>query len=66
VVDEMVALSGVTAEIVIAEERKRAAELEVLVGDPTKLRKLGWTPRLTLADALRDALDEARSALSAP
>ena len=62
VVDEMVALSGVTAEIVIAEERKRAAELEVLVGDCTKLRKLGWSPRLTLADALRDALDEARSA----
>lgn len=61
VVEEMVALSGVTAEIVIAEERKRAAELEVLVGDCTKLRKLGWAPRLTVADALRDALDEARS-----
>ncbi len=61
VVEQMIEVSGVAAEIVIAEERKRAAELEVLVGDPTKLRKLGWVPEKTMADALRDALDEARA-----
>jgi GDP-4-dehydro-6-deoxy-D-mannose reductase len=62
VVDEMVALGGVSAEIVISDDRKRPGELESLVGDATKLRALGWTPRLTVADALRDALEEARAA----
>ena len=59
-VEEMVSISGIRAELVTAEERKRPSELESLVGDGAKLRRLGWTPALCVADALSDALAEAR------
>ena len=57
--DEMLDLAGVSAKIEVDAARLRPAELPNLVGDPAKLRKLGWTPTRTVRDALRDALDEA-------
>jgi GDP-4-dehydro-6-deoxy-D-mannose reductase len=57
--EEMLRIAGVTATIEVAADRIRPAELPFLVGDPSKLRKLGWEPRRPLADALRDALEGA-------
>ncbi len=34
----------------------RPQELMFLVGDPTRLKGLGWAPRFTLIDGLRDAI----------
>lgn len=60
--DEMLQIAGVTAKIEVERERLRPNELPSLIGDPGKLRKLGWTPSRTVRDALRDALDEAAAA----
>jgi len=57
--DEMLQIAGVRAEIEVDRARLRPAELPSLVGDPTKLRKLGWQPSRSVRDALREALDEA-------
>jgi GDP-4-dehydro-6-deoxy-D-mannose reductase len=57
--DEMLELSGVDARIEVDPERLRPVELPGLVGDPAKLRRLGWAPSRAVRDALREALDEA-------
>ena len=63
--DEMLEIAGVSAKIVVEPERLRPNELPSLVGDPAKLRKLGWTPSRSVRDALREALAEAGVALDA-
>jgi GDP-4-dehydro-6-deoxy-D-mannose reductase len=60
--DEMLELSGVEARVEVDPERLRPAELPSLVGDPGKLRRLGWTPSRSVGDALREALGEAAAA----
>jgi GDP-4-dehydro-6-deoxy-D-mannose reductase len=57
--DEMLQIAGVEVRIEVDRRRFRPADLPNLVGDPTKLRKLGWQPSRSVRDALRDALDEA-------
>jgi GDP-4-dehydro-6-deoxy-D-mannose reductase len=57
--DEMLLLSGIEARVEADPERLRPAELPSLVGDPGKLRRLGWAPSRSVGDALRDALKEA-------
>lgn len=57
--DEMLELSGVAAHIERDDTRLRPTDLPGLVGDPTRLRQLGWRPALTVKEALRDALDGA-------
>jgi len=64
--DEMLELSRVSARIEVDRERLRAAEIPSLIGDPGKLRKLGWQPSRTVRDALREALDEAAAAADPP
>jgi GDP-4-dehydro-6-deoxy-D-mannose reductase len=61
ILDELVTLSGVEATITVDPARFRPAEIPSLVGDPTKLRSLGWTPKRTTTEALQEALEEARS-----
>jgi GDP-4-dehydro-6-deoxy-D-mannose reductase len=60
--EEMLELSGVEARVEVDPERLRPAELPSLVGDPGKLRRLGWTPSRSVGDALREALGEAAAA----
>jgi GDP-4-dehydro-6-deoxy-D-mannose reductase len=57
--DEMLRLAGVKARVEVDPERLRPAELPSLVGDPGKVRGLGWTPSRGVTQALRDALEEA-------
>ncbi|WP_404363976.1 GDP-mannose 4,6-dehydratase [Corallococcus coralloides] len=54
--EEMLHLSGVQARIELDPARLRPSDIPSLVADPGKLRALGWAPRLTVADALRDVL----------
>lgn len=63
--DEMLEIAGINAKIVVEPERLRLNELPSLVGDPAKLRNLGWAPSRSVRDALREALAEAGAALDA-
>jgi GDP-4-dehydro-6-deoxy-D-mannose reductase len=56
--DELLQLGGVQARVEVDPTRLRPAELPCLVGDPGKLRRLGWEPRWTVTDALREVLEE--------
>jgi GDP-4-dehydro-6-deoxy-D-mannose reductase len=59
ILEEMLQIASVAPTIKIDRDRLRPADLPNLVGDPAKLRKLGWTPSRTLADALREVLEHA-------
>lgn len=59
VLDRMIDLARVQARIEVDPARLRPAEIPRLVGDPSRLRALGWRPSRTLDDALREALAEA-------
>jgi GDP-4-dehydro-6-deoxy-D-mannose reductase len=60
VVEEMIAASGTDARIEVDPARVRPVEIPSLVGDPSKLRALGWEARHSVREALEDALAEAR------
>jgi GDP-4-dehydro-6-deoxy-D-mannose reductase len=57
--DEMLRLTGVSTRVEVDPARLRAAEVPSLVGNPGKLRNLGWTPQRAVQDALREAIEEA-------
>jgi GDP-4-dehydro-6-deoxy-D-mannose reductase len=57
--DELIAIAGVKAKVEVDPARVRPVDLPSLVGDPGKLRALGWTPRLTWRDALAEVLQAA-------
>lgn len=60
-------VSGVHAEVRTDPDRLRPSDIPVLVGDPTKLRKAtGWEPRIPLERTLRDLLNAKREAARAP
>ena len=55
-------LSGVQAQVQQLDARKRMSDVPVQVGDNTKLQEAtGWRPRLTLRDSLSDMLHHVRS-----
>jgi GDP-4-dehydro-6-deoxy-D-mannose reductase len=56
VLEEMLALSGVSARIELDPARVRPSEIQNMVGAPDKLRALGWEPKHTVTDALREVL----------
>jgi GDP-4-dehydro-6-deoxy-D-mannose reductase len=56
--DELVELVGIPADIQIDPGKVRPVDLPFLVGDASKLRALGWVPRLTVRDALVDLLSQ--------
>jgi GDP-4-dehydro-6-deoxy-D-mannose reductase len=66
VVEEMIAASGADARIEVDLARVRPVEISSLVGDPSKLRALGWESRHSVREALEDALDEARASTPTP
>ncbi len=54
----LLALSGVKAEVVQQPSRLRGADVPCQVGDSTKAaRELGWRPEIPLAHSLRDLLN---------
>jgi GDP-4-dehydro-6-deoxy-D-mannose reductase len=56
--DELVELVGLQVDIQIDPAKLRPVDLPFMIGDATKLRALGWAPRLTVRDALTDLLSE--------
>jgi GDP-4-dehydro-6-deoxy-D-mannose reductase len=50
----LLAIAGVSAHIEVDPEKFRAVDLPCLRGDASRLKGLGWEPRRTLDDALRD------------
>jgi GDP-4-dehydro-6-deoxy-D-mannose reductase len=52
--DRLMAVTGIEARVEVDPERFREADIPLLVGDASRLRALGWEPRQTLDDALRD------------
>lgn len=68
--ERLVAVSGVDARVEQDRERLRPVDLALLSGDNRRLRALGWEPRHTLDDAVRDlwraALGEAGVSESSP
>jgi GDP-4-dehydro-6-deoxy-D-mannose reductase len=61
IVEYLVRLSEAGARIEEDPERFRPADVEVLVGDPSRLRDLGWEARIPLDRSLRDVLADAGS-----
>ncbi|MBF5042712.1 NAD-dependent epimerase/dehydratase family protein [Aggregicoccus sp. 17bor-14] len=56
VLDEMLALSGLSVRLELDPARLRPAEIPRLVGVAERARALGWRPQRTLTEALSDAL----------
>ena len=61
VVRRLVELSETGARLEFDESRLRPVDIPVLVGDPGRLRALGWSPAFPLDTTLRDLLAEARA-----
>jgi GDP-4-dehydro-6-deoxy-D-mannose reductase len=59
IVEELVRLSGTGARIEEDPERFRPADIPALVGDPSRLRSLGWEPRYSMDRSLEDVLADA-------
>lgn len=59
-VDQLVELSGTNARIEVDPERVRSVDIQTLVGDPGRLRALGWEPRFRLEETLGDLLAEGK------
>jgi GDP-4-dehydro-6-deoxy-D-mannose reductase len=58
VLDRLIGLSSTPVRVVVDPDRLRPDDTPVVVGDPARIRReLGWTPRHTLAETLRDTLD---------
>jgi GDP-4-dehydro-6-deoxy-D-mannose reductase len=57
VLEEMLVLAGVSASIELDPARLRPTDTPSQVGVPDKLRALGWEPKHTVTDALREVLE---------
>ncbi|HSQ60543.1 MAG TPA: GDP-mannose 4,6-dehydratase [Acidobacteriota bacterium] len=59
--DRLLAIAGVRADVITDPSRTRARDVDHLVGDPAKIReRTGWTPRLPLDRTLNDLYQDAR------
>jgi GDP-4-dehydro-6-deoxy-D-mannose reductase len=67
VLDGLVALARVPVTVRVEEALRRPNDAPLVLGDPRHIRQeTGWTPRIPLADTLRDLLDYWRTEVSAP
>ena len=65
VLDVLVSLARCPIEVEEDPSRFRRSEVEVLSGDPSKLRATtGWVPTIPLEQTLADTLDAAREAVA--
>jgi GDP-4-dehydro-6-deoxy-D-mannose reductase len=60
--ERLMAISGVAARVEVDPARVRPVDLPLLIGDASRLRALGWTPRRGLDDALAELWAAAREA----
>ncbi len=58
ILDELLELARVSAQIRVVPGRVRAAEIPWLVGDPARLTALGWQPKRSASDALQEVFLE--------
>ncbi len=58
VVRRMIELSATGARLELDPERIRAVDIPTLRGDATRLRRLGWLPRIPLDQTLQDLLSD--------
>lgn len=59
--DRLLAIAGVRADVVTDPSRTRARDVDHLVGDPAKIQaRTGWAPRLSLERTLTDLYQDAR------
>lgn len=62
VIARMIALSGIHAEMRVAPERQRAADVPVAIGSPARLHAAsGWSARIPLEQTLADILADWRT-----
>jgi GDP-4-dehydro-6-deoxy-D-mannose reductase len=59
--DELVELVGRKVDIQVDPAKVRPVDLPFMLGDASKLRALGWSPKLGVRDALNELLSEIRS-----
>jgi GDP-4-dehydro-6-deoxy-D-mannose reductase len=64
VVDAMVGMTDAEIRVEVDPERVRPVDVPLLLGDGSRLRALGWSPRIALDETLGDLLyaEEARVA----
>lgn len=60
ILDQLIALSMADIMVEVDEARLRPVDVPVFVADNTKLRSLGWAPRLSLRQTLIDVLEHER------
>jgi GDP-4-dehydro-6-deoxy-D-mannose reductase len=60
--EEMLRVAGVDARVQVDPARVRPADIPWLVGNPEKLAHLGWEPKRTVSLALKEVLEEFKSA----
>lgn len=56
-VDEVRDAAGIDVDVTTDASRLRAAEIDALIGDASRLRSLGWQPALTLRQTILDMLN---------
>lgn len=62
VIARLIALSGTNAEMRVAPERQRAADVPVAIGSPARLHEVsGWSARIPLEQTLADILADWRT-----
>ncbi|MHB8294014.1 MAG: GDP-mannose 4,6-dehydratase [Acidimicrobiales bacterium] len=58
--ERMLLLADAELEVHVDQDLFRKVDLPVLVGDPAKLRSLGWSPKVGLDDTLLGVIEECR------
>ena len=62
----LMTIAGVNAPVIEDPQRLRPLDVPVVVGDNTRLRRLGWEPAIAIKQTLADILDYWRTHQQAP
>ena len=58
ILEQLIVLSRTPVRIEVDAERLRPSDIPILVGNASRIRdEVGWRPRISLADSLRDTLE---------